>query len=799
MNENSIRKLELKAVLSLAAEYTQSMQAKNALKNFIPENDIERVRFLLTQTAEAVRLMDHYNVYPGFNFDTVTEAADKAKILSTLSLRELLCVKRMLMTARSVSVAMRTVTDESIIYLPQLSQELYYNKTIEEELDFAIISEEELHDRASDELYRIRTAIRKTNDEIKIKLASYVHSSEMSKYMQDAIVTMRGGRYVIPVKAEYKSAVNGIVHDQSGSGATYFIEPMAIVNLNNKIRELMTEERDEIERILKDFTKRISVFAAELIHNEAVLVELDTVFAKAKYANETKCTMPSVNDKGIVDLKSARHPLIAKSKVVPVSIRLGESCRILLITGPNTGGKTVSLKTVGLFSLMAGCGMLLPCFDDSKISVYENIFCDIGDEQSIEQNLSTFSGHIKNISNILKSINGKTLVLIDEVGAGTEPNEGAALALAITEHILKSGSFAIITTHYSALKEYSLVTEGIENASMEFNTQTFEPTYKLVMGVPGSSNAIEIAKRLGLDKSVIASARGKISGEKISFENVLRQAETLRQQYEAAKAEADELRNQLQTEVNKAKSRNEMLAQEREKLLHNSKTEAKKIISNAQQEAQELIEEIKNIKKKAAFSDDESELFKARAISRQISDLKFGVGKDLEDEADDFLYSESDKVNINKLQAGHSVYVRKLGSKAIVQSVDIKTGKVTVRIGKISSIVKADELYYCVDVKPAKKQVNTSSKTQIHNRAVQSEINLLGKNVDEAIMEVDPFIDLAFRSGLHELRIIHGMGTGALRAGLHKYFRTDKRIKEFRLGRYGEGESGVTIVTLKND
>lgn len=556
---STLKKLELKKVLEDVAEYSQSVSAKNMILSTLPEVDSNKVRRLLDETDEAVKLINFYNVSPGFNFDSIREIADKAKILSTLSMKELLYVKRILSTSRSVSNAFSGVEDEEIFLLRQYTSMIYCNRSVEESIEFAVISEDEMNDRASDELYRIRTAIRRTNDEIKQKLNSYLHSSSISKYMQDSLITVREQRYVIPVKTEYKSYVPGLIHDQSASGATVFIEPMAIVNLNNKLKELYIDEKNEIERILIEFTSEISKFSDRLKENENILAYLDAVFSKAKYANDTRCTMPIVNDKGYIDIRNGRHPLIEKDKVVPISVRLGSGYNILLITGPNTGGKTVSLKTVGLFVLMAGCGLMLPCSRDSEISVFDNIFCDIGDEQSIEQSLSTFSGHITNISEIVKELSPRTLVLLDEIGAGTEPNEGAALAMAITEFILDSGAKAIITTHYSQLKEYSLITPGIENASMEFDPSTFAPTYKLIIGVPGSSNAIEIASRLGLDKKITEAARSKLSEEKISFENVLRQAESIRQRYEKTNEEIENIRNELAEELKKPKRKTRSL------------------------------------------------------------------------------------------------------------------------------------------------------------------------------------------------------------------------------------------------
>ncbi|MEG2159284.1 MAG: endonuclease MutS2, partial [Clostridia bacterium] len=518
---------------------------------------------------------------------------------------------RILRISRQLQKSFTDFNQGDISILLSYYNTLYTDKTIEDDIDFSIVSETEMNDKASDKLYAIRQKIRKTNSDIKIKLTSYTKSGEMSKYMQESIVTIREGRYVIPVKQEYKGYIQGLVHDQSATGATLFIEPLAIVNLNNELKELEISEKDEMEAILKDFTARISKFSPYLRQNQTTIATLDCIFAKAQYGVKIRAIKPIVNDIGYTNLISARHPLIDKNKVVPISIHFGKENDIVVITGPNTGGKTVSLKTVGLLSILSAVGIFVPAEEHSEISVYDNIFCDIGDEQSIEQSLSTFSSHIRNISDILDNVNNKSLVLIDEIGAGTEPNEGSALAVAITEFLLQSGCKAVVTTHYSQLKEFSLITDKIENASMEFNSKTFEPTYKLILGVPGNSNAIDIASTLGLSKEVISCARGKLSDEVVSFEKVLQNAETIRQQYEVKKSETEEVTRNLKIELDKAHRQNDSLTAEREKLLKNSKTEAKRIINEAQEESKELIEQLKSLVKSGNI--EEKELFNARS------------------------------------------------------------------------------------------------------------------------------------------------------------------------------------------
>lgn len=781
------KKLQLDVILRQVSAHAISDVAKNAIINTIPTNNAEEIRQLLSETEEACRNISVYNINPEFSFDSVKEISDKAKVLSTLSMAELLKVMRLLKISRLVMSALTSVADEKITILPTMATGIFSDKKLEDDIDFAILSEDMMNDRASSHLYSIRQSIKRANEDVKNKLQNYLKSSQYQKYLQDAIITVRDDRYVIPVKQEYRGNIQGLVHDVSGSGATVFIEPIEVVNLNNQIKILIREEAAEIDRILREFTARVAEISAQLNENERIVSALDCIYARAHYANEIKGTLPRVNSNGYVNIKKGRHPLIDRKKVVPVSINLGKNFSILVITGPNTGGKTVSLKSVGLFVLMAGCGLFLPCEDGSDISVFDEIFCDIGDEQSIEQSLSTFSGHMTNIADILSKITPSSLILFDELGAGTEPNEGAALALAITEYILSIGSKAIITTHYTQLKEFSLITDNIENASMEFDLTTFAPTYKLVVGVPGSSNAIQIAKRLGLDDGIIENAKSKLSEEKVSFENVLQSAERLRQQYESTNEEIVSIKTQLNKELDAAKNQSKILANEREMLLKNSKAEAKRIIQETTDESKQLLKELKSLINK--YNADEGILFELRSKIKNFNNKKYDTDEKVVDLTKPLIF---DKVQVND-----NVYVKKLDSVGKVIEINKQKKKFTVSVGAMKISASCDDLAEAVVYREEKPKKTVSIKTEIKNKMLSNEINLIGQTVDEALVNLDTFIDSCVIASINEIRVIHGRGTGALRKGIQDHLKTHKNVAEFRFGAYGEGDRGVTIVKLK--
>lgn len=794
INEKTLKKLQYADILRQISAFSVSSIAKGKVESLLPADSFDEAKRLVEETKQAFDLFQYETSFD-LSVDDVKDACALARVGSCLSMGQCLQIMRTLRTARNLQTALFVDYGVDTSMLRAIACRLFNDKTLEDDIDFAILSEDEMNDKASADLFAIRKKIRAINADIKAKLQSYTKNGETAKYMQDAIVTMRGDRYVIPVKAEYKGYVNGIVHDQSATGATLFVEPMAIVQLNNALREATLEEKAEIQRILQAFTDRISPFSARIADSQDAISDIDVIFSKVKYAIENKCTLPLMNDEGYINLKKARHPLLDKTKVVPVSVEMGRDYDIIVITGPNTGGKTVTLKTVGLMTAMAMTGLFVPCAEESGVSYFDDIFCDIGDEQSIEQNLSTFSGHITNLRDILDVCGKGDLVLIDEVGAGTEPNEGTALALAVTDFLRRSGAKAVITTHYEKLKEYSLATDRVQNASMEFDLATLAPTYRLIMGVPGSSNALAIAGKLGMRSDVIEFARQNVSKEKMEFENALNRADEIRKDYEQRLAELDEQKKALQAELARQTKLNDTLQTERDKLLESSRKEARKIVDKAREDAQEIVAELKDILSKETVTD--KDLFQARAAAKKINEIKLPE----QDNAEEIVFT-GDKADYLTMKTGDVLYSQKLKMQVRVEQIKSPT-KITVRAGNITTIVTADDLYHSVveqnnRVVKNRQQRTSGAHTQINTeRSARNEINVIGQTVDEAVVNVDAFIDQAVRSGLSKVWVIHGMGTGRLRAGLHDHFRHHPNIKEFRLGTYGEGESGVTVVTLK--
>ncbi|MBQ8505246.1 MAG: endonuclease MutS2 [Clostridia bacterium] len=792
INNKTLNKLQYFDILQQVSAFCISSVAKQKVNELLPAATIEEAQTLILETKQAYDLFQFETSFD-LSVDDLSEVCALARVSSCLSMRQLLQVMRLLRTSRYLQASLFTDHGIDISLLQAKAYQLYVDKELEEEIDFAILSDEEMNDKASAELYAIRKKIKGINADIKAKLQSYTKNSDLSRYLQDTIVTMRGDRYVIPVKQEYKGYVNGIVHDQSATGATLFIEPMAIVQLNNALREAILEEKAEVQRILQSFTDRISPVSQRILVSQQTICEIDVIFSKVKYAFENKCTLPILNNKGQINLKRARHPLLDKKKVVPISVKLGYDYDVIVITGPNTGGKTVTLKTIGLMCAMAMTGLFVPCQEESELSFFEDIFCDIGDEQSIEQNLSTFSGHISNLRDILDVCKNGHLVLVDEVGAGTEPNEGTALALAVTDFLRNSGAKCVITTHYGKLKEYSLLTPRVENASMEFDLNTLSPTYKLIMGVPGSSNALAIASKLGMRSDVISLAKQNVTDENSAFEQALANAEKIRKQYEAQLEQLEADRKVLQKELAQAETLNGSLQNERNKLLAGSREEAQRIVAKAREQANDLIAEIKNILAQDEISD--RALFAARGISKQIAEIQIQQ----EEEQDEIIFT-GDPVDFAKLKVGDLVYSKKMNVQ--VRVVDIKSpSRIRVKVGGISTEVRVDDLFVAV-VETNKNSKNrtrkpSQTKSTINTRSVKNEINVIGKTVDEAIVIVDAFIDTAVLSGLSTVWVIHGMGTGKLRAGLHAHFKRHANVAEFRLGVYGEGESGVTCLTLK--
>ncbi len=781
MQDRTLKALEFHKILDSVASYASSEPAREAVREIRPMRELSYVNELLDEVYEADKIAFEYATNLSFAFDNIDFVLEKASVMSVLTMGELLRVARMLRVARSVKTTIGKVPDESLKLLKSLANSIYTDKTLEEDIDNAIISDTEMHDRASDELRSIRIRIKKTGEQIKSKLYSYLTSPTYSKYLQDNIVTVRGDRYVIPVRAECKSAIPGLIHDQSASGQTIYVEPMAIVELNNVLKTHILEEQAEIERILRKFTVRVSTSVEQIKESFDKIVRLDVIFAKAYYANATRSVRPIMNEKGIVRIERGRHPLIDKDKVVPTDIRVGDDFDLLFITGPNTGGKTVSLKLTGLLTIMASSGMYVPC-REAELALFDDVFCDIGDEQSIEQNLSTFSSHIANIVKIIDNISPNTLVLLDELGAGTDPTEGASLAMSISSYIKESGAKAIITTHYNELKEYAVVTDRCENASMDFNPLTYNPTYRLIVGTPGASNALLIARKLGLKESIIQEAQAGIQDGKLEFENVLQALELARrnalenqEKTQKALEEAEETKKAVERERDR-------LYIQRERLNENVRKETKRLVEDAMEEANEIIETLRDILDEPS----EQNLFKARKLRKSLE--KYIISEDNEFEG----FGEEAE---GEIKVGDIVLVKALKVEGEVK--EITKNNVVVRLGKMNSNFKLDAL---VKLKSRKKEIKKETTPTTHtlrNEAFSPELMLLGMRADEASHALEAYLDKALLAGVNEVRIVHGYGTGKLREVVRGALKKHSQVKEYRDGIYGEGERGVTIVKLK--
>lgn len=782
----TLKAIEYDKIMADVATFAVLKKAKEELISFAPLTVFSDVKTLLSKTDEAYKYLYKYSTGGIYYFDDVSDELKRVDIGSTLNNLELLKVAANLKSARIIKSAINSVNDENLSLIKNITDRLYLNQEFENEIAEKIISEDEISDNASPKLYAIRKNISNLNAKIRAELNSYMRGNG-NKYLQDSVVTMRQDRYVIPVKSEYRNFVKGFIHDQSSSGATVFIEPAHVMELNNDLKRAKFDELEEIHRILAELSSKVSYMSDAIRYNAENLVELDSLFARAEYSFKNKCTRPIINDCGKVSIKRGRHPLINKDNVIPVTVSLGENYNFLLITGPNTGGKTVTLKLVGLLVAMTMSGLYIPADDDSEISVFNNIYCDIGDEQSIEQNLSTFSSHIKNIINIINNVNDKSLVLLDEIGAGTDPEEGSALALAIIKKLLSSNCFGIITTHYSKLKEFAITSRKIENASMEFDAKTLKPMYKLNIGIPGSSNAIDIAKTLGLEDEVISDAISLLSDQKISFENVLKKAEESRRESEKLSLELEKIKEERQVELLNIQEEKNKIIKARERIYATAKQETKRIVADKLSEAEEIIDELKKILKQVGL--ESKEVFRASELKNRLKNSKYLTADN------DLRPIEMKKVNSSDLKIGNKVFVKSLGAYAKLISVKNNKKEAEVAIGSIKTVVKITDLFNSeeevVEKTPIKIFKNSMSALP------KTEINVLGKTSLEVLTEVQNFIDQAVMHSLEEIKIIHGVGEGILLKTIRDYLKTDKNVKEFRRGRYGEGENGVTIIKLK--
>ena len=768
--EKALKTLEYQKILDMLKTHVSSERARELADETRPTDDKNLAESWLAETFEADKILYEQSLDPNFAIDNIVTSLERTRKLSNLTMAELLKIARVLKVSRILKNTLSRAIDADVI--KGYSFGLFTNLPLEERIDKSIISDTEMSDDASPALRQIRIKIRRTNENVKLKLQSYVTQGKYQKYLQDNIVTMRGDRYVIPVKSEFKGAMQGLVHDQSASGQTLFIEPLAVVELNNELKTLLIEEQQEIEKILTDLTASVRGDVNEILNNYEIIARLDLIFARAKLARSMKAIMPKINDKGYINIVAGRHPLIDKTKVKPITIYLGKNFDVMLITGPNAGGKTVTLKLVGILEVMALSGMFIPAGADSEISTFSNIFTDIGDEQSIEQSLSTFSGHLKNI---MSFINNMFLRCPENVDKDC-----------ITKEIKKVGAKAVITSHFNALKEYAVSTEGVGSSSMDFNVNTFEPLYRLIIGSTGTSNAIQIARRLGLKKEIVDDADSMLSEESKSFDKVLmsaekarKTAEELTEQAKIHKIEAEKELKNVQDELKKLRDNNERLNEQIRK-------DTKKLIESSVSEANDIIDELKELLNKP----DEQALFEARKLKKRLENMS------AEYEENDINAEYDQNLNFigGEIKVGDEVYVDTLDKVGKVTAVN-KNGEYEIMLGAVKTKVKAKN---CKRLAPTKsKSERVSVSKAFSNAQIKTEINLLGKTVDEAIFELDPFLYQASEANVPEVRVVHGKGTGALRKGVQAYLKGHPCVKEFRDGVYGEGDNGVTMVKIK--
>ncbi|MBR3634919.1 MAG: endonuclease MutS2 [Lachnospiraceae bacterium] len=794
MNTKVLSVLEYNKITQKLADYASSAPGKDMCLKLVPLSDIDQIEEAQINTQDAFnRLIRKDGINFGSNKD-VTLSMKSLEIGASLSAPELLLTAKFLANVNRVKAyGRKEKPDEPDDSLTGFFEELEPLTQIAEEINRCILSEDEIADDASTTLKKIRRDISATNDKIHSQLTSMLSGSVRS-YLQDAVITMRDNRYCIPVKAEYKSQVPGMIHDQSSTGSTVFIEPAAVVNLNNKIRELLMEEQKEIEVILADLSAKLGEYPEQIIEDQKIMTRLDFIFAKGRLAIEQNASRPVFNTEHIINIRKARHPLLPKDKVVPIDIKLGEEFDLLIVTGPNTGGKTVSLKTVGLLSLMGQAGLHIPAGDRSRLSIFKKIYADIGDEQSIEQSLSTFSAHMKNIVAILKNADEDSLCLFDELGAGTDPTEGAALAIAILEHLHDRGIRTMATTHYSELKVYALSTSFVENACCEFDVETLSPTYRLLIGIPGKSNAFAISKRLGLKDNIIEAAKLQIEKDKESFEDLISDLETKRVVLERDREEISQSKKRIKELEQALEKKQNRIDEQKENILRQAREEAREILQDAKETADDMIMSLN----KANQGIDVRELEKKR------SELRGKIGQTNSKLSLNTEKPKNKSLKPEKLKLGDDVKVLSMGLKGIVNSLPDSKGNLFVQCGIIRTKVNISDLELIKEdsIKETVSKKNRSNMSQIKmskSYSISPEINLLGRTVDEAIHELDKYLDDAYLAHLPSVRIVHGKGTGALRNAVVNHLKRVKYVASFRQGEFGEGDAGVTIAVFKEN
>lgn len=791
MNEKALKTLEYYKIIDMLEAFATSSIGKNKCRQLRPLDNLTEIETMQQETADALSRIYQKGSLSFSGVKDVRGSLKRLEIGSTLGIGELLAIRSLLENAsRAKAYSRRETENEHTDSLDNMFELIEPLSPLATEIGRCILSEDEISDDASTGLRQVRRSMKLTNDKIHTQLSSFV-SGNSRTYLQDAVVTMRNGRYCIPVKAEYKSQVPGMIHDQSSTGSTIFVEPMTIVRLNNEMRELEIQEQKEIEMILSNLSQLAAENLDAIFDDVKLLSELDFIFARAQLAKSQNATEPRFNRDRIIDIKKARHPLIDKHKVVPIDIRIGETFDLLIVTGPNTGGKTVSLKTVGLLTLMGQSGLHIPAFDNSRLSVFREVYADIGDEQSIEQSLSTFSSHMTNVVRFMETADSDSLVLFDELGAGTDPTEGAALAIAILSTLHERGIRAMATTHYSELKVYALSTPGVENASCEFDVETLRPTYRLLIGVPGKSNAFAISQKLGLPLSIIERAKEQISQEDETFEDVLSNLEESRKTIESEREELLSYKEEIKTLKEQLEAKQDKLDQRKERIIAEANEEAHRIL----REAKDYADQTMRIFNKAG-----KDSMSAKELEKHRSDLRKKMDKAGKKVALKTPQKQKSPLRPQDLSLGDSVKVMSLNVKGTVSSKPDSKGMLFVQMGILRSKVHISDLQLIdepVITGPALSRTGAGKIKMNKSASVRTEINLLGKTVDEAVSELDKYLDDAYLAHLSSVRIVHGKGTGALRKGVHNYLKRLKYVQDFHLAEFGEGDAGVTIVEFK--
>lgn len=792
MNEKYFQKLEFNKILEILSDFCITYIGKNLANNLKPQNNNHMVSILLRETSEAVTLL-YKKRFP--NFIPIIDITHIEKSLESnciLTAKSLLDVSKILKLSDELKNYFYIDNENSSNLFPILEEYfsmLYTNISVKEKIEKSIIDEFTISDSASNELNDIRRKQRKLDETIKDKLNSFIHSSKYSKYIQENLITIRNERYVIPVKEEYRSMINGFIHDFSSSGSTVFIEPMNVFELNNEIATLKAEETKEIEKILSNLTYLLYPIIEQIKSTVELIGKLDFIFAKASYAIKIKAIEPKVNTEKYINLINARHPLINDSVVVPININIGINFSSLVITGPNTGGKTVSLKTVGLLTLMACSGLHIPTDENSSIYVFDNVYADIGDEQSIQESLSTFSSHMRNIIEMLDVSTSESLILLDELCTGTDPIEGSSLAISILEAFYNKGLLTIATTHYSEIKNYALVTNGFENASSEFDLANLKPTYKLLIGIPGKSNAFEISKKLGLDEKIIERANSFITSNNINIEELLKNIYDNKLEIEKEKEDIDKNLSQAELLRKTLENKNYDLKQKELSIIENAKIEARKILLDAKNQVSNAIKEINNI-----YDNINSSSIK------DLNNIRNNINSSIKETvslSSNVENQRTDSLNTEDMFIGMNVYITNLGQYGSVLSSVNKSNQVQVQIGSAKMMIDIENLVKSNVSNKNNKLTSTSSYRTNKSKTAVTEINVIGYNVEDAIFTIDKYLDDCYLAKLNTVRIVHGKGTGTLRKGIHTFLKTHSHVKNYRLGTFGEGEMGVTVVELK--